>query len=41
MNTDHQVTADSGQETEPQLGVIITALIVIATLVTVAVLVTR
>ena len=41
MTTDHQVTEESGPETEPQLGVIITALIVIATLVTVAVLVTR
>jgi hypothetical protein len=41
MTTDHQVTEDSGPEKEPQLGIIISALIVIATLGTVAVLVTR
>ena len=41
MTTDHQVTEDSGPEAEPQFGVIITALIVIATLATVAVLITR
>jgi hypothetical protein len=43
MTTDHQVTENSEPEpgTEPHLGMIITALIVIATLATVAVLVTR
>jgi preprotein translocase subunit Sec61beta len=41
MTTDRQVTENDWSDTKLQPGVIVTALIVVATLVTVAVLATR